>query len=102
MPIHKTFQYVPIKQVMKLILQSPGYIESIMQCNVSENGMLRDFVDRSYCKRSALLSSKFTVNILLFIDDAEITNPLSENAGSHKLGMIYFSIKIFPRNCNHH
>lgn len=94
--IHKTFQYVPIKEVLKLVLESPGFMECVQELRKSEDGLLRDFIDGHHYNSCRLLKKETTINILLFADDVEVTNPLSPKAGSHKIGMLYFAIKSLP------
>ena len=96
-PIQKTFQYVPIRCVLKLVLESPGVLETIFEHHhrQTENGLLVDFQDGEYCKHHNFFSHH-TIRILLYIDDVEVTNPLGGKAGTHKLGFIYYTIKSLP------
>ncbi|KAJ8029948.1 hypothetical protein HOLleu_29486 [Holothuria leucospilota] len=87
-----TFQYVPIKPLIKLILESNGYMESISKHEPANNGLMKDFHDGEYCRLNEFFKSKENIKVLLYIDDFEVTNPLSPKAGTHKLGAVYFTI----------
>lgn len=41
-----------------------------------------DFRDRSYYKEKAFLAAANTVKITMYIQDSEVTNPLSRKAGT--------------------
>lgn len=54
-----------------------------------------DFRDRYYYKEKAFLAAANTVKITMYIQDSEVTNPLSRKAGTYKLA-VYFSIVNVP------
>ncbi|XP_072181468.1 uncharacterized protein [Diadema setosum] len=62
----------------------------------SSDGLLRDFQDGAYCKQNAFLSSPNVIKLIMYIDDFEVSNPLSPKAGTHKLGAVYMSIANVP------
>jgi hypothetical protein len=91
---HDTFEYVPIKELLKEILNSnlQDRIEDY-RTQHRDPGILEDFIDGEFCKLHQCLSpSDPQLNILLYFDELETTNPLRTN-GVHKLGMFYFTLK---------
>ncbi|PIK60815.1 hypothetical protein BSL78_02296 [Apostichopus japonicus] len=91
-----TFQYIPIKPLMKMILEETDVLKISSTHMMSEDGLLRDFQDGSFCRESPLLSSSATIKLILYVDDFEVSNPLSPKAGIHKLGAVYFTIANLP------
>ena len=96
-PVQETFQYIPLKPLLKLILECPGVMRTILEHHnhASQDGIMRDFQDGDYCRQQDCFT-QHTVKIILYVDDIEVTNPLGGKAGNHKLGMIYFMIKSLP------
>lgn len=94
--IEQGFQYIPIKSVLKLVLERPGVMDSIMEHQeIGGEDVLMDFQDGDYLKNHNFLTRQ-TVVILLYADEVEIANPLGPKAGCHKLTMVYFAIKSLP------
>ena len=91
-----TFQYFPIKQLIKLLLEKTELLKLVMEYEPSDDTLFRDFHDGRYCKANAFLSSKHTLKLILYIDDVEVNNPLSPSAGLHKLGVVYFTFANIP------
>lgn len=93
-----SFQYVPIKPLMKLILESKGFLESIEMHEPSLDGLMRDFHDGEYSQQNIFCRHKRNIQLLFYIDDFEVANPLSPKAGTHKLGAVYCTItNIHPK-----
>ena len=53
-PVQKTFQYVPLKMVLKLVLESPGFLDVVFKHHRHQNdsGLLKDFQDGEYCRNN--------------------------------------------------
>lgn len=92
-PTPCVYHYVPIKEVIKLIVESPGFIDTVNEHRESTDGVMRDFHDGEYCKTHHLFTMKDCLKLILFNDDVEMTNPLSPKAGTHKLGALYYTFK---------
>lgn len=91
-----SFQYIPIKPLLKLILEKTDILKIVSAYRPSNDTLLRDFHDGSYCRESEFLSQTNTIKLILYNDDFEVTNPLSPKAGTHKLGAVYFTIANVP------
>lgn len=91
-----TFQYIPVKELLKVVMKQEDFWAIVLKHKPSQDGIMRDFHDGHFCKSNDILSSTTTVKLILYIDDFEVTNPLSPRAGDHKLGAVYFSIANVP------
>ena len=91
-----TYQYVPIKTLLKMVLECTDILKIAANYVPSTDNLMRDFQDGDYCKRSDFLSSPSTIKLIVYIDDFEVTNPLSPKAGTHKLGTVYCTIANVP------
>ena len=91
-----TFQYIPLRDLLKCILESKGFMKAIIEHRPSQDGVMRDFHDGTFCKEHEFFSQENTIRLLLFVDDCEITNPLGSKAGLHKTTMVYFIILNLP------
>lgn len=92
-----TFQYVPIIDVLKLVLSNPTILEAIEHEEPSPDGILSSFVDGQYCKNHAFFS-RFprALKLGLYYDELEIVNPLGSKTTIHKLGCFYYKILNLP------
>ena len=93
-PKTRVFHYIPLKLVIKVVAESPGFFECLNEHIESTDGIMRDFHDVQYCKTHNLLSSKNCLLLVLFNDDVEVTNPLSPKAGTHKLGVFTIPFRM--------
>ena len=80
---------------MKLLLEQTDLLKIASAYKCSDD-VMKDFHDGSYARQNPFLSSSNTMSIILYIDDFEVTNPLSPKAGTHKLGAVYFTISNVP------
>ncbi|CAB3980521.1 Hypothetical predicted protein [Paramuricea clavata] len=93
---HVTFQYIPLKDLLKHILENKGFMRAIQQYQPSRDGIMRDFHDGEFCLGHVFFSNGRNVALLLYVDDCEIANPLGSKAGIHKIGVIYCTILNLP------
>ena len=91
-----TFQYIPLRDLLKCILESQGFMKAMMEHRPSQDGIMRDFHDGTFCKEHEFFSKENVIRLLLFVDDCEIANPLGSKAGLHKTTMAYFIILNIP------
>lgn len=90
--VQDTFQYVPLKPVLKKILESPGTMEKILAHKQNEGAHI-DYIDGELYKRSHLFSEEFSIPLVLYNDDCETSEVKTT---IHKLGLIYFQIRCLP------
>jgi hypothetical protein len=93
---HVTFQYIPLRDLLKCILESKGFMKAMMEHRPSQDGIMRDFHDGTFCKEHEFFSKENIIRLLLFVDDCEIANPLGSKAGLHKTTMVYFIVLNIP------
>jgi hypothetical protein len=89
--VEDTFQFVPLRKQMKVLLENTCLMAKILECKESENRLLRSVLDGTYIKNLPP-SDVPVVWILLFYDDLETANALGPHAVIHKLACFYFSI----------
>lgn len=94
--VRDTFQYVPLKPMLKLILETPGTMEKIVDWQKLETTALEDFRDGAVFRTNRLFSEEFSIPLLVYSDECEMANPLGSKTSVHKLGFIYFTIKCLP------
>ena len=92
-----TFQYIPLKQLLKLILESRGFMRAIEEHKSRNDGIMRDFHDGKFSKGHVFFSNSRNIALLLYVDNCKIANPLGSKAGIHKIGIIYCTILNLPR-----
>ncbi|KAE8749125.1 hypothetical protein FOCC_FOCC004033 [Frankliniella occidentalis] len=91
--VTESFQYVHIIETMKLILSNKSKRNAIFKDLLSNDGVLRSYVDGSDCKDHPFLQRHRNVlHIILFYDDLEIAAPLGSKTVIHKLGVFFFQI----------
>ena len=93
---HVTFQYIPLKQLLKHILESKGFMRAVVEYVPSRDEVMRDFHDGEFCRGHVFFSNGKNIALLLYVDDCEIANPLGSKAGMHKVGLVYCTILNLP------
>ena len=93
---HITFQYVPVPDLLKCVLESKGFMREILLYHPSNDGVMRDFHDGLFCKEHDFFANQKNIRLLLYVDECEIANPLGSKAGLHKIGVIYCTILNIP------
>lgn len=96
--VRDTFHRIPLRPLLKLILESPGTMEKIVEwkrklCDTNS------LDETTVMKTSADFLTELFVPLLLYSDDCEVVNPLGSKTSLHKLGFIYFTLKCFPQQC---
>ncbi|CAM4448958.1 unnamed protein product [Leuciscus chuanchicus] len=92
-----TFQRIPLRPLLKKILELPGIMSKVVAWQKSTNGLLQDFCDGELCQNHALFSQEVSIPLLIYIDDVETVNPLGSKTSVHKVGFMYFAIKCLPK-----
>ena len=89
----ETYQYVPIKESLKILLEDDSYIK---QCREDpyfhEEGLIKDIRDGSdFRQNEFFLSNPSAIPLLLFVDELEVANPLWAGKVRHKINCTYYS-----------
>lgn len=99
--VTETFQYVPVLEVLKLILNNKKITKLIDNEAHSMPGFLRGYQDgQQYSQLGIFKEYPHAIRLQLFYDDVEVCNPIGSKAGIHKLGMFYYSIQNLPKHLN--
>ncbi len=90
-----------ILQTLQNILKHPNTTCRFKSGLPNKNGIYSDIEDGLYIKSHPLFSTeKNALQIQLFYDDFETTNPLGSKKGIHKLCGIYFTLRNFTPQFN--
>ena len=89
--VTETSQYVPIGENLTVFLEPPGIMSSIVseREKSGDGSTLNSYTDGAYWKRISEGEQDITIDILIYRDDFETTNPLGSKKGQHKLLGIY-------------
>ncbi|XP_065208206.1 uncharacterized protein LOC135840708 isoform X1 [Planococcus citri] len=99
--INETFQYVPVVDVLKLVLQSQEIKDAILTEKKSEDGTFRSFRDgKSFDSNPFFQKFPDAIRLQLYYDELEIVNPLASKKGVHKIGAFYYTIQNLPSYIN--
>ena len=97
--VPETFQYTPINENLKVFLETPGCISSILEYKqkVSDNDVLESFQDGAYYKQcNQEKEGEITIELLLYTDEFETANPLGPRKGKHKLLAVHMTLLCLP------
>ena len=86
-----TMQYVPILETLKDLLSHEDVVAQVVRGHKSENGVLKDFCDGTLFAQNELFSKDPTaLQILLYIDEFTVANPLGYRVTKYKITAVYF------------
>ncbi len=93
------FVYIPILETLQTIYKHPNITDMTARDSHQRPNCLYDIHDGEFFKNHALFSKqRHAVQIQLFFDEFECSNPLGSKRGIHKLGAIYFTLRnISPK-----
>lgn len=96
-----TCQYVPIIEVLTMVLSNRAVLDAVMNEQSSPPGVLSSFRDGQHFKTHPLFSRyPNALRLKLYYDELEIVNALGSKTGIHKLGNFYFQIDNLPDHMN--
>ena len=99
-PVTETFEYVPVLDVLKLVL-NPKVRKLIESEEPVLPGYLKGYQDGlQYQQHEIFRNHPHALRFQLYYDDVEVTNPLGSKTGIHKLGLFYYTIQNLPRHLN--
>lgn len=97
-----TFQYIPILETLKLILNQNAETVKHLIANTNKDHSSNFITTGSYIDNNNLFKEKkHCLQLQIYYDDFETTNPLGSKTGNHKLGAFYFTIKNFGHLNSH-
>lgn len=88
-----TFQYVPVEETLRKLLQSPDVLTEIKQFHGSKDNVMRDMCDGSIYKNHPVFGTNSqSIQIIGYYDEVELCNPLGSSNKKHKLGCLFITI----------
>lgn len=96
-----TCQYVSIIDTIKFLFCNNQMQKVYFQCDKGSDGKMYNYCDGSKCSSHPLFSRcPEALQIQLYFDDLETTNPLGTKTKIHKMGAVYFCLKNLPPQHN--
>lgn len=96
-----TCQYIPISETVKFLFRNEHMQAFYRQTFDSHDGKMYDYSDGLHFKRHELYKKhRSALQIQLYFDDLETTNPLGSKTKIHRMGAVYFCIRNLPAEFN--
>lgn len=92
----KTFQYISIIDNLKMFCCNADILKYISMPHKNKNSVLRDIQDGSLFNQNDLFQQYPNIQILLYLDDFLVTNPLRGNQAQHKTTALYYTLANLP------
>ena len=96
-----TYQYVPLLPSLCSLLSDPSILDEVQQCQfrIHNDGVLEDVCDGSIFKEHPLFAyDPYALQIIAFLDEVELCNPLGTHFKKHKLAIVLFTLgNIHPK-----
>lgn len=88
-----TFQYIPLLDVLNLILRDSASQEQIFDYSQTDSDALTDFSDGAVFEESPFFNcGQPCLSLQLYNDEFEVLNPLGSKRTLHKVSAFYFSL----------
>ncbi|XP_052127801.1 uncharacterized protein LOC127750353 [Frankliniella occidentalis] len=97
--VPKSYQYVSIIDILKGVMSDPYLRDLILSEKSSSDGFLRSFRDGALFK-TLPPDLQGAIRIIIYVDDLEVLQALSSQAGVYKIAGIYFGIQNLPAELN--
>lgn len=96
-----TYQYVSVIETIRFLFHNKTFQKLYLQKHKSTDGKLRDYCDGAHFSSHPLFDKyPEALQLQLYFDDLETTNPLGSKTKIHKMGAVYFSIMNLPPEYN--
>lgn len=96
-----TCQYVPILETIKFLFSNEKMQNVYLKNKKRNDNMMRDYSDGCQFSTHPLFQLyPESLQIQLYYDDVETTNPLGSKTKIHKMGAVYFTLQNLPPECN--
>lgn len=96
-----SFQYIPIGATLMQLLKHEDVITQVLNPRSNNKDIIIDFSDGQFHKSSALLSSNSAhaaLQILMFYDEFQVTNPIGTHQTNHKICGFYYVLGNLYKN----
>ena len=89
----ESYQYVPIKESLKLLLEDQSYIKQKLEDPYNyEEGVFKDTRDGSCFQTNEFFKTNpDAVALVVFVDELEVVNPLGAAKTKHKINCTYYT-----------
>ena len=92
-----SFQYISILDSLKVLLQDRTILEFVEHPHQRNDELLEDFCDAELFQNHPLFSNDpRALQIIAYIDEIELCNPLGTHTKRHKLAIILFTLGNIP------
>lgn len=99
--VPSTFVYVPILETLKHLLNKNSILKSYLESAKNNSEYLYGISDGCYAKGIyELMAKKYVIEIQIYFDEFETTNPIGSKTGIHKMGAFYFTLTNVPQYLN--
>lgn len=93
----KSLVYVPLQHMLQKRLNKTVILDKAMSEEVHVSNEYRSYADGDHFKENCLLSGdKFTIALILYLDDFKVANPLGTSKQKHKMCAVYLVIANIP------
>lgn len=94
-----TYQYVPLLPSLCSLLSDPSILDEV-EFRMRNDGVLEDVCDGSVFKEHPLFANDpYALQIIAFLDEIELCNPLGTHVKKHKLAIVLFTLgNIHPKH----
>lgn len=100
--VSESYQYVPVIQVLKLVLSDKKIREYIDSEEPSPDGFLFSSIDGQFFKTHPFFQKYANaIRIKLYYDELEVVNPLGSKTTIHKQAAFYYQIDNLPDKMNY-
>lgn len=102
---NKTFQYVPVLNVLQLLLARIDIVDKLVDhhttstssANANQYGC---FQDGDHHKKKSFFFREGFISLCFYIDDFEVCNPLGTSRKKHRLCAVYWIFGNLPPGCS--
>lgn len=99
-PVNDTSIYVPLFKTLEFIFKNAEVCGKLNKASTLDD-FYKDFCDGKYYKQHPLFfKCKGALEIQVYYDDFETSNPLGSKQGIHKLGCLYFTLRNLSPSLN--
>lgn len=94
---NKTFQYVPVLETLKSILNHKSIADTVLSRYSTITGSFQSVFDgTAYKQNNFFLGTDLKLSIILYVDDFEVCNPLGTSRKKHKITAVYWALANLP------
>ncbi|XP_062580359.1 uncharacterized protein LOC134242286 [Saccostrea cucullata] len=96
--VRDTFIYIPLTESIEQLLQNKDILELVINQPTERNDRFYSDIQTGsvYCQNVHFQQNQIALPIVLYFDDVDICNPMSKRAGTHKIGLFYYSLGNLP------